>query len=592
MLSVFVGHSQKGQGKFCVSAEPLCGSNKFSYPNTSGYNLAEQTPDYGCLTLQLNPSWFYLQIAQDGDIELMIEQSTTPGGIANLDVDFIVYGPFKDPVTPCANDLTGFNVVDCSYKLDNVEFANLTSTKAGEYYLMLITNFSRKSGFITVTQVSGAATTNCVLVKDPISINKKACQGDNITLNASAVNASYYKWFYKDSNNHFIEMSNSNSNNIEVSASNIYKAEVYNSNHVLVEKYEFNTMFYQVPQAPNNIIDYNVCDILDDNDGIAEIDLQVKDNEVLNGLAPNVFSVSYYKNQTDAYNHTNALPNNYINSMPSEVIYVRINNINMPECFSVSSFIINVIRLPKINLEPEYILCENTNGTEEIPSPPTIDTGLNSYDFSFTWVLNNKIIPFENKPKLIPLENGIYSVEITNIEGCSNTFYTEVTSHSPPIIKATVTSKAFSDNHSIEINTSTNDTDNEFSLDGGLWQKDTVFNNVSFGEHIIRARNIYGCGINETTVMVIDYPHYFTPNGDGVNDKWNIVGLHNQTQAKIQVFDRYGKLLKELKPYDNGWDGTFKGENLPDNDYWFVVEYTEPKNGQLKQYKSHFALKR
>uniref|UniRef100_UPI0015CAEDB1 T9SS type B sorting domain-containing protein n=1 Tax=Winogradskyella costae TaxID=2697008 RepID=UPI0015CAEDB1 len=64
------------------------------------------------------------------------------------------------------------------------------------------------------------------------------------------------------------------------------------------------------------------------------------------------------------------------------------------------------------------------------------------------------------------------------------------------------------------------------------------------------------------------------------------------SNAKIYIFDRYGKLLKQLSPDGNGWDGTFKGEAMPTSDYWFTVEYDEPSDGVRKEFKAHFTLKR
>ncbi|HZW62131.1 MAG TPA: T9SS type B sorting domain-containing protein, partial [Flavobacteriaceae bacterium] len=65
--------------------------------------------------------------------------------------------------------------------------------------------------------------------------------------------------------------------------------------------------------------------------------------------------------------------------------------------------------------------------------------------------------------------------------------------------------------------------------------------------------------------------------------------------AKIYIFDRYGKLLKQLSPTGSGWDGMYNGEPLPSSDYWFTVEYYEPGQGSesgTKEFRSHFTLKR
>ncbi|MDB4121495.1 T9SS type B sorting domain-containing protein, partial [bacterium] len=104
--------------------------------------------------------------------------------------------------------------------------------------------------------------------------------------------------------------------------------------------------------------------------------------------------------------------------------------------------------------------------------------------------------------------------------------------------------------------------------------------------------NTSGCGQTTITITVMDYPLYFTPNNDGVHDTWNIIGLKNQPQAKVHIYNRYGKLLKQLSPTSIGWDGTFKGSSLPTDDYWFTVEYLEPRDGNIKQFKAHFTLKR
>jgi gliding motility-associated-like protein len=60
--------------------------------------------------------------------------------------------------------------------------------------------------------------------------------------------------------------------------------------------------------------------------------------------------------------------------------------------------------------------------------------------------------------------------------------------------------------------------------------------------------------------------------------------------TRIYIFDRYGKLLKDISPNGSGWDGTYIGQPMPADDYWFTVEYSEQNS--IKKYKSHFSLKR
>jgi gliding motility-associated-like protein len=92
-------------------------------------------------------------------------------------------------------------------------------------------------------------------------------------------------------------------------------------------------------------------------------------------------------------------------------------------------------------------------------------------------------------------------------------------------------------------------------------------------------------------VGVIDYPRFVTPNGDGYHDTWNIIGIAAfDPTAKIYIFYRVGKLLKQDSPLGSGWNGTYSGNQLPSSDYWFLVEYNE--DGVQKEFKGHFSLKR
>ncbi|MFD2603843.1 T9SS type B sorting domain-containing protein, partial [Flavobacterium suzhouense] len=92
---------------------------------------------------------------------------------------------------------------------------------------------------------------------------------------------------------------------------------------------------------------------------------------------------------------------------------------------------------------------------------------------------------------------------------------------------------------------------------------------------------------------IVDYPNFFTPNGDGFHDTWNIIGLQ-ETGSVIYIFDRYGKLIKQISPDSDGWDGTFNGTPVPATDYWFTVTYPEfdGTTTVIREFKSHFSLKR
>ncbi len=90
-------------------------------------------------------------------------------------------------------------------------------------------------------------------------------------------------------------------------------------------------------------------------------------------------------------------------------------------------------------------------------------------------------------------------------------------------------------------------------------------------------------------ISVIGHAKFFTPNGDGYNDFWQIKGINASFQPNsiIYIFDRYGKLLKQLSVKSEGWDGTFNGTKMPTDDYWFKLFLEDGR-----QYSGHFTLKR
>jgi gliding motility-associated-like protein len=72
-------------------------------------------------------------------------------------------------------------------------------------------------------------------------------------------------------------------------------------------------------------------------------------------------------------------------------------------------------------------------------------------------------------------------------------------------------------------------------------------------------------------------PNAFSPNGDGINDKWVIEYLESYPGATVEVFNRYGQLVFRSEGYDKPWDGTLNGNPLPVATYYWIIN---PKNGR------------
>ncbi|WP_395062152.1 fibronectin type III domain-containing protein, partial [Flavobacterium sp.] len=137
----------------CNLANSLCSALGNPFTNTHQGINAEigNSNNYGCLYSTPNPTWFYLPVSSPGTLNLTIEQSTTINFTTNnLDVDYIVYGPFTNPISPCASGLNQSNTVSCSYSGAAVEHPVIANAQVGEYYLLMVTNFSNQAGFIRI----------------------------------------------------------------------------------------------------------------------------------------------------------------------------------------------------------------------------------------------------------------------------------------------------------------------------------------------------------------------------------------------------------------------------------------------------------
>ncbi|MFH1297456.1 MAG: T9SS type A sorting domain-containing protein [Bacteroidota bacterium] len=143
-------------GATCETAEPFCTSGGTTYPAGVNTGTAQSGPNYGCLGSQPNPAWYYMLIGTAGDIHI------TETNSANVDIDFILWGPF--PSQNSCTSLTASKIVDCSYSPQAVEYIDLATSQVGEYYILLVTNFSNQPTNITLQQTSGSGATDCSIV--------------------------------------------------------------------------------------------------------------------------------------------------------------------------------------------------------------------------------------------------------------------------------------------------------------------------------------------------------------------------------------------------------------------------------------------
>ncbi|WP_179346332.1 T9SS type B sorting domain-containing protein [Winogradskyella ursingii] len=319
-------------------------------------------------------------------------------------------------------------------------------------------------------------------------------------------------------------------------------------------------------------------------DGFAEFNLTEIEASIINQI-PTGSEVTYYENEANALSGINPLPNIYENIVEdSQTIFVKIENHN--QCFSISTAELNVIFTPELENDVTLFYC-----TDTFPETIRLFGGVVNdlpNNYFYQWLFNGTDTGLTTS--FIDVnEVGIYTVIVTDPNGCSSTREITVSSSSSAMIDS-INIEGIAPNNSVTI-TISGDGVYEFALDDpiGFYQESNVFTNVSGGIHTVYIRDRNGCSTIDESISVIGFPRFFTPNGDDVNDLWLVSDLNTPTSQieNISIFNRYGKLITQLNSSNLGWDGTLNGKDLPSSDYWFLAKFS---NG--KSYTGHFTLKR
>lgn len=202
--------------------------------------------------------------------------------------------------------------------------------------------------------------------------------------------------------------------------------------------------------------------------------------------------------------------------------------------------------------------------------------------------------PAETTYTVTSPNSGRYFVTINDTFGGIITDDILITFYGTPVLDRIDVLDDLSDNNTIEVFVQGNGS-YEYAINGGEFQDSPVFEDVPPGQNTLVINDKNGCGTtNPIPFLVVGYPKFFTPNGDGIHDAWNILGIETLTDPVVFIFDRYGKLLKQLDETTVGWDGTFNGRPMPSSDYWFRLEYERDEDGVLvaNTLRNHFSLVR
>ncbi|UPT70124.1 MAG: T9SS type B sorting domain-containing protein [Flavobacterium sp. JAD_PAG50586_2] len=327
-----------------------------------------------------------------------------------------------------------------------------------------------------------------------------------------------------------------------------------------------NTQYLPIPLA--NDYETTYCDAF--NDGSENMDLPLYNSNLIANAANYTFG--YYTTAADAENGISAISNStsYNMSNTNNTVYVRVTSSD--NCHIVVALKFVFIDSPRIYMEDNYPVCEFSSAVIEAGA------GFDSYLWSTGTTYHQAQVA-------IP---GNYWVTVTENHGslvCDSTKDFNVFLSNP----ATITNIQEIDWTAVDnsiIITVTGVGVYEYSIDGVHYQAEETFTGLKPGIYQVFVRDINGCGIVKGEALLLNYPKFFTPNGDGTNDTWYIKFSQFEQEFDVKIFDRSGKLIKSMNSSE-AWDGNYNGRQMPSDDYWFYVTRADGKI-----HKGHFAMVR
>lgn len=531
----------------CALAQPLCTSTTpYTIPNISG-----QTPTnapgggiYGCLTFIPNPTYYVLNIQTPGSIELTISQVSTTGG--TVDVDFVIWGPFANASAACTG-LSASNIVDCSYLPDPVEQINIPNALAGQVYILLVTNFGNQAGMITYQQTAGTGSSSCC----PISATNSGpyfCQGGGSFVNLTSTTVPNASYIWTGPNCWTSTQQNpANAPVPSVPGQYIYTVTAYTPTGQVCA----DTTIITVLPKPSIGVDttYKIC-------------------------------AGTTTNLTTLYNTTGLTGTWTLGGAPvANPAAVNVTGIYRliaanPTGCSDTAFVNLTVDTVRSEVSVAQIICTRT-ATITVSNI----SGISPYQYSIStnpgvFQPSNQFIAPEGTHTIITRD----SLGCTTTNQATVTIIPEITVNAGPDL-TTVTGETVQ----LLATVSAQPTSILWTPPAALSATNILnpsANPTATTTYTISVTNSQGCvDDDDITITVIPYcikvNNAFTPNGDGINDLWQVYDSYDCLRnVSVHVFNRYGNKVYENKDYRRFWDGRYDNKPVPDGTYYAVVDFT------------------
>jgi gliding motility-associated-like protein len=539
-LTVNFVNAQDPNGLTLSEARPFCSDSGAQFPNThngsnslSGPVLVEETlPDFGCLfpQLRVNPTWYFLKIETSGDLNLKLISYTSND--VRMDTDFIAWGPFSEDVfneiinNGDGQELTGDTIIGCEKSTSQPfeEDIIINDAIVDEYYIVMITNYSGNEGYSTLEEQNpddpNTGTTDCFVNDAP-------------TITSTSVTTATEDIAYT----YTITTEDVDGDVVTVSASGLPSWLTLSGNTLSGTPTEGDTGSEITITATDDgdgaltatqIFTIVVTPVNDAPVAVADTATVLEDAEAT--------SIDVLANDTDEEGDPLTL-------------------------FSVTTSGTGTVTVNGTLVE--YTPAVDFNGTEEVSY--TVSDGL----LTSAGVLTITVTPVNDAPIAIEdIASVLENAFMTSIDVISNDIDVD-----GDIL--TLTDVSYSGLGTVVVNV------DEFSVDytpapnfiGTEVINYSVTDGILSSEGVLKINVITPEEI-QITKPELNIPKFFTPNGDGINDTWNIKwnNVSNYRIIEVNIYNRYGKILKKLTSFDNGWDGTYNGKLMPPNDYWVAIK--------------------
>jgi gliding motility-associated-like protein len=586
-LYVLLIDNYSGQsGQISVSQIGGSGTTNCDFLSTVKINNTDGTP--------INNLDSHLCYSDTKQIMATIDVNAFTGNVSDLRFNYTWYKDGVQIGTPILNDSNPTNTITVTssgtYKVETTTY-DIVNNPDQDNPIPAVSEAEVDLFFHTTPDVA-------------ITLNGYSCVNTNPQLTSSIFNSSAlvagvdnltYQW-YLDNN----PISGATSQNYSPTQVGEYFVKVTNSPCPAI-----NSNVIQIIENPVIINNPNTL-VTCSTSEFATFNLEENENAITASTTYPTVSFKYFPSLNEAIANTNQIsnPSNFVNTNPyNQTIYIRVATIidtaTNEECFLIlEQELIVKPYLENVLSDEPYTICYNAENN--IAYPVEVKTNLNETNYEFIWyngfnaVAGNEITGATSN-SFTTSNLGSFSVQITDITGatpCASIFnFTTQTSPIPQTVTASPSELiAFDTENTVVATAIPNSADYLYAIDNGGEQESNIFYNVPPGKHFLKVINKYGCGETKTVFTIVDYPKFFTPNGDSFNDYWNIRGTSLFDTYTVSIFDRYGKLITQIRKNTPEWDGTLNGQLLPASDYWFRLVYTI--DNVEYEYRNHFTLKR